>query len=124
LLDGRFKVSAAMKGKERGSPEHDELRQLLLESRQRAKLTQRELTARLSWDQKAISKLQVESKRLTVLQLIEIAGFSILTRLRCCGGSPSPGQEPSGDAAQMASYFSYRVAYSGCSAPHPGAAQV
>jgi transcriptional regulator with XRE-family HTH domain len=62
-----------MKGKERGSPEHDELRQLLLERRQRAKLTQRELAARLGWDQKVISKLERGSKRLTVLELIEIA---------------------------------------------------
>jgi transcriptional regulator with XRE-family HTH domain len=62
-----------MKGKERGSPEHDELRQLLLERRQRAKLTQRELAARLGWDQKVISKLELGSKRLTVLELIEIA---------------------------------------------------
>jgi transcriptional regulator with XRE-family HTH domain len=62
-----------MKGKERGSPEHDELRQLLLERRQRAKLTQRELAARLGWDQKIISNLERGSKRLTVLELIEIA---------------------------------------------------
>jgi transcriptional regulator with XRE-family HTH domain len=62
-----------MKGKERGSPEHDELRQLLLERRERAKLTQRELAARLGWDQKVISKLERGSKRLTVLELIEIA---------------------------------------------------
>jgi transcriptional regulator with XRE-family HTH domain len=62
-----------MKAKERGSPEHDELRQLLLERRQRAKLTQRELAARLGWDQKVISKLERGSKRLTVLELIEIA---------------------------------------------------
>jgi transcriptional regulator with XRE-family HTH domain len=62
-----------MKGKERGSPEHDELRQLLLERRQSAKLTQRELAARLGWDQKVISKLERGSKRLTVLELLEIA---------------------------------------------------
>jgi transcriptional regulator with XRE-family HTH domain len=62
-----------MKGKERGSPEHDELRQLLLERRRRAKLTQRELAARLGWDQKIISNLERGSKRLTVLELIEIA---------------------------------------------------
>jgi transcriptional regulator with XRE-family HTH domain len=62
-----------MKGKERGSPEQDELRQLLLERRQRAKLSQRELAARLGWDQKVISNLERGSKRLTVLELIEIA---------------------------------------------------
>jgi transcriptional regulator with XRE-family HTH domain len=62
-----------MKGKERGSPEHDELRQLLLERRKRAKFSQRELAARLGWDQKIISNLERGSKRLTVLELIEIA---------------------------------------------------
>jgi transcriptional regulator with XRE-family HTH domain len=62
-----------MKGKERGSPAHNELRRLLLERRQRAKLTQRELAARLGWDQKIISNLERGSKRLTVLELIQIA---------------------------------------------------
>ena len=74
-----------MKGKERGSPEHDALRQLLLERRQRAKLTQRELAARPGWDQKVISKLERGSKRLTVLELIEIArvlAFDPATALR------------------------------------------
>jgi len=74
-----------MKGKERGSPQHDELRQLLLERRQRAKLTQRELAARLGWDHKVISKLERGSKRLTVLELIEIAralGFDAAAAVR------------------------------------------
>ena len=62
-----------MKSKERGSPEHDEHRQLLLERRQRAKLAPRELAGRLGWDQKVISKLERGSKRLTVLELLEIA---------------------------------------------------
>jgi transcriptional regulator with XRE-family HTH domain len=74
-----------MKGKERGSPEHDELRQLLLERRQRKKLSQRELAARLGWDQKVISNLERGSKRLTVLELIKIArvlGFDPAAALR------------------------------------------
>jgi transcriptional regulator with XRE-family HTH domain len=74
-----------MKGKERGSPEDDELRQLLLERRQRAKLSQRELAARLGWDQKVISNLERGSKRLTVLELIKIArvlGFDPAAALR------------------------------------------
>jgi transcriptional regulator with XRE-family HTH domain len=62
-----------MKSRERGSPQHDELRELLLERRQRAKLTQRELAARLGWDQKIISKIERGSKRVTVLELIELA---------------------------------------------------
>lgn len=62
-----------MKAKERGSPRHDELRRLLKERRQRAGLTQRELAARLSWDHKVISNLEKGSKRLTVLELLELA---------------------------------------------------
>ncbi len=74
-----------MKARERGSPQHDELRRLLLERRQRARLTQRELAARLGWDHKVISKLENGSKRLTVLELIEIAralGFDAPAALR------------------------------------------
>jgi DNA-binding XRE family transcriptional regulator len=66
-------AATAMKSRERGSPQYDELRQLLLERRQQAKLTQRELAGRLGWDQKIISKPESGSKRLTVLELIEIA---------------------------------------------------
>jgi transcriptional regulator with XRE-family HTH domain len=74
-----------MKEKERGSPQHDELRRILKERRQRAELTQRELAARLGWDHKVISNLERGSKRLTVLELIEIAaalGFDPLAALR------------------------------------------
>jgi transcriptional regulator with XRE-family HTH domain len=77
-----------MTGQERGSPEHDELRQLLLERRKRAKLSQRELAARLGWDQKIISNLERGSKRLTVLELIEIARYLSSTRPLRSGGSP------------------------------------
>jgi transcriptional regulator with XRE-family HTH domain len=63
-----------MKEKERGSPQHDELRRILKERRQRADLTQRELAARLGWDHKVISNLERGSKRLTVLELIALAG--------------------------------------------------
>jgi transcriptional regulator with XRE-family HTH domain len=62
-----------MKVKERGSPQSDELRQLLLERRQRAKLTQRELADRLGWDPKVISNLERGAKRMTVLELISIS---------------------------------------------------
>jgi transcriptional regulator with XRE-family HTH domain len=57
----------------------------LLERRQRAKLTQRELAARIGWDQKIISNLERGSKRLTVLELIEIAralDFDLAAALR------------------------------------------
>jgi transcriptional regulator with XRE-family HTH domain len=62
-----------MKVKDRGSPQSDELRQLLLERRQRAKLTQRELADRLGWDPKVISNLERGAKRMTVLELISIS---------------------------------------------------
>lgn len=74
-----------MKEKERGSPRHDELRRILKERRQRAELTQRELAARLGWDHKVISNLERGSKRLTVLELIEIAhvlGFDASAAVR------------------------------------------
>jgi transcriptional regulator with XRE-family HTH domain len=74
-----------MKEKERDTPQHDELRQILLERRQRAKLTQRELADRLGWDHKVISKLERGSKRLTVLELIAIAralGFDAAAAVR------------------------------------------
>jgi transcriptional regulator with XRE-family HTH domain len=61
-----------MKAKERGSPQHDDLRRLLKERRQRAELTQRALADRLGWDHKTISSLERGSKRLTVLELIEL----------------------------------------------------
>jgi transcriptional regulator with XRE-family HTH domain len=61
-----------MKTPERGSARHDELRQLLLERRQRAKLTQKELAARLGWNQNVISKIEGGGKRVTVLELLEL----------------------------------------------------
>jgi transcriptional regulator with XRE-family HTH domain len=74
-----------MKDRERGSPQHDELRRILKERRQRAGLTQRDLAARLTWDQKVISNLERGSKRLTVLELVEIArvlGFDAASVVR------------------------------------------
>ena len=57
---------------ERGSPLHEELRQLLLERRQKAKLTQRELATKLGWDQSTVSKIENGSKRVSVVELIEL----------------------------------------------------
>jgi transcriptional regulator with XRE-family HTH domain len=74
-----------MKEKERGSPRHDELRRILKERRQRADLTQRALASRLGWDHKVISNLERGSKRLTVLELIELAkalGFDAAAAVR------------------------------------------
>lgn len=59
---------------ERGLPQHEELRQLLLERRQRAKLSQRELAAKLGWNQRTISNIESGSKRVSVVELIELAG--------------------------------------------------
>jgi transcriptional regulator with XRE-family HTH domain len=47
-----------MKEKERDTPLHDELRQILKERRFRAGLTQRQLADRLGWDHKVISNLE------------------------------------------------------------------
>lgn len=62
-----------MKIRERGSPQHDELRQILIERRQRAKLSQRQLAERLGWDQKSISKIERGSKRVTLIEFMELA---------------------------------------------------
>jgi transcriptional regulator with XRE-family HTH domain len=59
--------------KDRGSPLHDELRQLLLERRQRAKLTQEQLAARLGWGQRSISKIERGRTRVTLAEFIELA---------------------------------------------------
>jgi HTH-type transcriptional regulator/antitoxin HipB len=70
---------------ERGSPLHEELRQMLLERRQRAKLTQRQLAAKLGWDQTTISKIEGGSKRVSVVELIELAnalGFDPAAAIR------------------------------------------
>jgi HTH-type transcriptional regulator/antitoxin HipB len=58
---------------ERGSPQHEELRQLLKERRFRAKLTQRQLADKLGWDQRTISKIESGGKRVSVVELIELA---------------------------------------------------
>jgi HTH-type transcriptional regulator/antitoxin HipB len=58
---------------ERGSPQHEELRQLLKERRFRSKLTQRQLAAKLGWDQRTISKIESGGKRVSVVELIELA---------------------------------------------------
>jgi transcriptional regulator with XRE-family HTH domain len=51
---------------ERGSPLHEKLRQ-------RAKLTQRQLADKLGWDQTTISKIEGGGKRVSVVELIELA---------------------------------------------------
>lgn len=58
---------------ERGTPLHEELRELLLERRQRAKLKQSELAEKLGWEQQRISKIELGSKRVTVVEFLMIA---------------------------------------------------
>jgi transcriptional regulator with XRE-family HTH domain len=59
---------------ERGLPQHEELRQLLRERRFRANLTQRQLAAKLGWDQRTISQIESGAKRVSVVELIALAG--------------------------------------------------
>jgi transcriptional regulator with XRE-family HTH domain len=54
------------------SPQHEELRQLLRERRFRANLTQRQLAAKLGWNQRTISKIESGSKRVSVVELIAL----------------------------------------------------
>jgi transcriptional regulator with XRE-family HTH domain len=56
-----------------GTPLHEELRLLLKEWRARAKISQAELARRLRWSQKTVSKIETGEKRVTVVELIEIA---------------------------------------------------
>jgi transcriptional regulator with XRE-family HTH domain len=59
--------------KDRGSPLHEELRQLLVERRQRAKLTQEQLASRLGWGQQSISKIERGRTHVTVAEFIALA---------------------------------------------------
>jgi transcriptional regulator with XRE-family HTH domain len=68
-----------------GSPLHEELRQMLVESRKRAGISQAELSQRLRWSQQTVSKIETGEKRVTVVELVEIAGalgFDAPTALR------------------------------------------
>jgi transcriptional regulator with XRE-family HTH domain len=56
-----------------GSPLHEELRRLLVYHRKKARLTQAELSKRLQWSQQLISKIETGEKRVTVVELVEIA---------------------------------------------------
>ncbi len=68
-----------------GAPLHEELRRLLVEHRQRAKLSQAELARKLQWSQQTVSKIETGEKRVTVVELIELAealGFDPMAALR------------------------------------------
>jgi transcriptional regulator with XRE-family HTH domain len=74
-----------MNWKQLGSPPHEELRRLLIERRQKAGLTQQQVADRLGWGQKTISKIERGSKRVTAVELVELAealGFSAMAAIR------------------------------------------
>lgn len=52
---------------------HEALRRLIKLERQKAELTQGELAAKLGWDQTTVSHIETGSKRVTVIELIELS---------------------------------------------------
>jgi len=62
-----------MSWRQLGSPQHEELRRLLKERRQRAGLTQKEVAARLGRPQRFIPQIETGSHRVTVVELLELA---------------------------------------------------
>jgi ribosome-binding protein aMBF1 (putative translation factor) len=54
------------------SPEHEELRRLIKERRQRAGLTQKEVADKLGRPQRYISQVETGSHRVTVMELLEL----------------------------------------------------
>ncbi|MBO0754270.1 MAG: helix-turn-helix transcriptional regulator [Bradyrhizobiaceae bacterium] len=60
-----------MSWRQLGSPQHEELRRLLVDRRQRAGLTQKEVAERLDRTQRFISRVEAGSHRVTVVELIE-----------------------------------------------------
>lgn len=68
-----------------GTPRHEELRRLLLEKRKRAGISQAALGGRLGWSQRTIGKIETGEKRVTVVELVEIAealGFDPAAAIR------------------------------------------
>ena len=59
--------------KEIRSPRHEALRKFLKLERQKAELTQGQLAKRLGWDRTTISDIETGAKRVTVIELIELA---------------------------------------------------
>ena len=61
------------------------VRRLLIERRQKSGLTQQQVADRLGWGQKTVSKIERGSKRVTAVELIELAealGFSAMAAIR------------------------------------------
>jgi transcriptional regulator with XRE-family HTH domain len=55
------------------SPRHEALRKFLKLERQRNELTQGQLAERIGWDQRTISNIETGSKRVTFIEMIELA---------------------------------------------------
>ncbi len=74
-----------MSWKQLGSPRHEALRDILIERRQRAKLTQTELAERLGRNQRYVSRIETGEHRVTVVDLVELAealGFDAMAVVR------------------------------------------
>jgi transcriptional regulator with XRE-family HTH domain len=77
--------------KEIRSPRHEALRKFLKAQRAQAELTQAQLAERLGWLQKTISDIEIGTKRVTALELIELGealGFDAPAALRRIGKVP------------------------------------
>jgi transcriptional regulator with XRE-family HTH domain len=59
-----------------GTPQHEELRRLLVDERLRAGFSQEELSRRLRWSRQTVSKIETGEKRVTVVELIEL-GYAL-----------------------------------------------
>jgi transcriptional regulator with XRE-family HTH domain len=71
--------------KEIYTPRHEALRRLIKLERQRNELSQAELAERLGWDQTTVTHIETGSKRVTVIELIELSevlGFNLCTAMR------------------------------------------
>jgi transcriptional regulator with XRE-family HTH domain len=58
--------------KEIRSPRHEALRKFLKLERTKAELTQGQLAERLGWLQKTVSDIEIGTKRVTALELIQL----------------------------------------------------
>jgi transcriptional regulator with XRE-family HTH domain len=61
-----------MSWRELRTPRHEELRRLLIERRQRARMTQAEIAQKLGRPQSYISAIERGSRRISVIELIEL----------------------------------------------------
>jgi transcriptional regulator with XRE-family HTH domain len=62
-----------MSWRQLGTPRHESLRQLLIERRRKAGLTQQEVAARINRPQRFISRIERGLHRVTAVELIELS---------------------------------------------------